>query len=117
MVGVGHASQPGGIRQPHRLPLDDDVEPLAERAVPGGEGAARVVREVLRLALVGARAEVKRAAQQDAKKRRRARAPVGTNRGDPVQLGTPEAFDRLGQGVGVAPSLLNRGSNSALGSS
>src|SRR5918998_92052 len=97
-VGVGHAAQPGGVCQPHRLPLDDEVEPLAEGVAPGGEDAARVVRQVLRFALVGARAEVKRAAQQNAQKRRDVRAPVGTDRGDPVHLGTPQAFVPLGPG-------------------
>jgi hypothetical protein len=68
-------------------PFDDNVDAGVPRVRSRGQSDVRVGREVERLLLLGAGAEVQRAVVPHGHQRRLVRAPVGPDRGQPGQLG------------------------------
>src|SRR4051812_41285004 len=92
----GQPAQPALVGHAHRLALHDQVVALGPGVAAGGQHDVRIGREVLRLALLGARAEVQRAVRPHGGQRRHMRPSVRPHRRDPEQLGPGQPCLGLG---------------------
>jgi hypothetical protein len=84
--GVSDSSALCLVSHSHRVALDDKVETV-EIIAACSQHAARILSKILRLALVGTGAEIQRTLEPDSEQRSDVRSSIGTDCGQPVELG------------------------------
>ena len=92
---VGQPGQRVEAGHPLGVAFDDHVEPVVPRVDAGGDGDGGGVREILRLLLLGARAEHERVVHPRPDQRRDVRTAVLADGGQPVQLGAGQRVGDL----------------------